>query len=258
MRPSTVVISLCCMLTITTTSYYFYVPSALVEDNNAKNLSGYWGEPNSDFDWCEANYHFSYYIAEPWNTITGVTYILVGTILYLYYKQLTTAHNININHLLTLLLILIPLGLGTCLFHGTLQYEMQLLDEFPMYYFITYGFVLMYERCNVESKMYNLSLLFASIVCAIIWFTERAGSIHEIGRGILVISFSIYFVYIFYVGATVSNQCKNSVCEKLFNRCYAIWIVSIIFWFIDNVFCDLLQRDLVLFHIPYLNYHATI
>lgn len=244
-------------MTITTISYYFYIPTALIEENNDKNLSGYVGEPNAEFDWCEANYRVTYYIVEPWNTITGLTYIFVTMILYPYYKQLTGKHNINIDNLLTLLIVLIPLGIATCLFHATLQYKHQLLDEFSMYYLISYGFATMYARCG-NSNLYNVSLISSSFLCVVLWFTQRSSLILEIGRGILAISFSIYFVYIFYVGATVSSQCKDKICETLFDRCYSIWIVSIVFWWIDNVFCDLLQRDLVSFNIPYLNYHGTI
>ena len=196
------------------------------------------------------------YIAEPWNTFTGFLYIVSGIILYSYYKKLSVKHNINISNLLTLLIIFIALGIGTCLFHATLQYKMQLLDEFPMFFLITYAFTTMYARCRNNTNLYTMCLIFATVLCCVPWFTPRSHIIHELARIGMTIVFATCFIYIFYVGATVASQCKDKVCEKLFDRCFFIWIFSIVFWFIDNVFCDLLTTDLAQY-IPYLNYHGT-
>ena len=254
MKPSTVVISLACLLTFSGISYIYYFPDALLPGN--RDRAGYWGAVDAEFNWCEYNYLLSHYIAEPWNTITGSTYIIIGIILYpYYYNLLTVKNNININHLLPILIILIAVGIGTCLYHATLRYKMQLLDEFPMYFLLCYGFTIMYLRCRGNTNLYNISLIFASMMCGMVWFSERYGFIHELGRIILVLTFGLFFVYIFYVGAAVSGQCKDKQCEKLFDKCYTIWIISIACWLIENIFCDALRTNTI---IPYFNLHGTI
>ena len=164
MKPSTVVISLACLLTFSGISYVYYFPDALLPGN--RDRAGYWGEVDAEFNWCEYNYLLSHYIAEPWNTITGSTYIIMGIILYpYYYNLLTVKNNININHLLPILIILIAVGIGTCLFHATLRYKMQLLDEFPMYFLLCYGFTTTYLRCRGNTNLYKVSLVFATMMC---------------------------------------------------------------------------------------------
>ena len=97
---------------------------------------------------------------------------------------------------------------------------------------------------------------YASVVGAETWYTrtDRDGDAHQIMRGAMTVTFSVMFVYIFYSGAWMSAHCGKA-CERLFDQCYGIWIVSICCLLMDNVFCDLLRNDLI---IPYLNYHGTV
>merc|ERR1712217_931774 len=91
------------------------------------------------------------------------------------------------------------------------------------------------------------------------WFTrsDRDGIFHQSLRGIMTITFGISFIYIFYCGAWMSKKCGNQ-CERLFDQCYGIWIVSILCWLMDNIFCDFLQKGLTQYYIPYINYHGTV
>lgn len=109
---------------------------------------GYWGEPTATIEWCEENYEITNYIAEFWNTISNLLMILLP--LYgLYwslklrskYKLLKKQQkNLNINPYvienlnIPLAIVschvgLIMVGVGSWLFHMTLLYPMQLLDE---------------------------------------------------------------------------------------------------------------------------------
>ena len=51
------------------------------------------------------------------------------------------------------------------------------------------------------------------------------------------------------------SGCRDKQCEKLFNKCYTIWIISIGSWLIENIFCDALRNNPV---IPYFNLHGTV
>merc|ERR1712073_63531 len=114
--------------------------------------------------------------------------------------------------------------------------------EISMYYIITYGFGMVCCHCNPDSWLYYSSIGYASVVGAETWFTrtDRDGDAHQIMRGTMTVTFSIMFVYIFYSGAWMSASCGKA-CERLFDQCYGIWIVSICCWLMDNVFCDLLR-----------------
>ena len=91
------------------------------------------------------------------------------------------------------------------------------------------------------------------------WITraDREGFAHQIVRAIMTLTFSIFFVYIFYSGAWMSAKCGKA-CERLFDQCYGIWITAILCWLIDNVFCNFLQDELTRYYIPYINFHGTV
>ena len=83
----------------------------------------------ASIDWCEKNYKYSPYIAEFWNTITGASLCLSSLIYYLVYINNKTEYNKYIYNANFWLFIV---GVGTILFHGSLLYIFQLLDEIPM------------------------------------------------------------------------------------------------------------------------------
>lgn len=86
----------------------------------------------STVDWCEINYNSSEYIAEFWNTISGIFLVASGL---LYYRNNIDWMKENKSFYINFFRItgfLVFVGVGTILFHGTLYYPFQLLDELPM------------------------------------------------------------------------------------------------------------------------------
>lgn len=83
----------------------------------------------SSISWCESNYVNSEYIAEYWNTLTGICLSISGIVFYMNNRSLFSDLKPNFTRI-TLLLVFV--GIGTMLFHGTLYYPFQLLDELPM------------------------------------------------------------------------------------------------------------------------------
>lgn len=95
----------------------------------------------STINWCESDYYYSMYIAEMYNSLTGF-FLCGSSILFYYnYKDIeTTTINQTTNYknkkvlvyLYPSIIMLFFIGIGTFLFHGTLLYIFQLLDELPM------------------------------------------------------------------------------------------------------------------------------
>lgn len=86
----------------------------------------------STVDWCERNYVVSEYIAEYWNTVTGLCLIISS---YCYYKnnyKLISRYSEYYVNFMRICCLLAFVGVGTMLFHSTLYYPFQLLDELPM------------------------------------------------------------------------------------------------------------------------------
>ncbi len=89
--------------------------------------SGFWGEVTSSVDWCERNYVVTPYIAEFWNTISNIL-IFLGGVYGLYRARKSKLET----RFYVLFFLIAVIGLGSALFHGTLQHNAQQLDETPM------------------------------------------------------------------------------------------------------------------------------
>lgn len=86
---------------------------------------GFWGAITASVDWCEPNYQLTPYIAEPFNTLSSLAMVGVGE--FGVYKNDATCWK----HWFCFRLISL-VGFGSFLFHMTLKYYNQMLDELPM------------------------------------------------------------------------------------------------------------------------------
>lgn len=219
----------------TTYTYFFQIPTALRAKSSAK---GVWGEPDGEFNWCELDYQLTELIAEPTNTATGIVYILVGVCAWWWHCghfQLETRMLLNLT-------VVAMIGVGTVLFHATLRYPMQLLDEIPIYYLILLGAWGFYERGPepVCSACLPASLVaWAALVTCVLQATAQHDPVHQVFRGLMTCSFSVCFVYIFWAGARAARD--NLLMSSLWHNAFLAFLVAIVSWIADNTACDALQ-----------------
>lgn len=126
----------------------------------------------STINWCESDYYYSKYIAEMYNTLTGICLCVSSILFYYNYKNVNTYKNVLVNLYPSLILLFI-IGVGTFLFHGTLLYVFQLLDELPMLllcieYYRILTTILKYNYKNKEKDaLFNLQLIILQIFLCI-------------------------------------------------------------------------------------------
>ena len=113
----------------------------------------YWGVSDASVSFCEDKYIKSDYIAEYYNTLSALSYIIIGCIyLNTKLKEIGCAT--------------VMLGIGTGILHGTLRYYGQWLDEISM--LILSFFIINRIRCinNMRkiSKMYLYFLIIFYLV----------------------------------------------------------------------------------------------
>lgn len=99
--------------------------------SNSSTWKPIWGEVTSTIDWCEENYVQSGFIAEFCNTLSNTSYIFVS--IFLYYRLTYKLNIVETRFKLTMAGLLL-VGLGSAMFHMSLRYDCQLLDELPMIY----------------------------------------------------------------------------------------------------------------------------
>lgn len=239
------------LVSFTTYSYIFVMPSSLAQKEEA--ASGYWGEPDSEFNWCELDYQLTPLVAEPVNTATGGLYMLVSALAWWghagYFKIETRIR--------LMLLEIALLGVGTVLFHATLRYSMQLLDELPIFYLILTAAWALYERGERPRHRWLPWLLvaWASSFTFGLLATQQKTLLHEVCRGTMVCTFSVCFIFIFWAAAKACGEHQqrtgSAMMHDLFSSSFLWFLVSMVSWIVDNTACDVLQRQRA-----YLNFHA--
>ncbi|AET40912.1 alkaline dihydroceramidase Ecym_7059 [Eremothecium cymbalariae DBVPG len=198
---------------------------------------GFWGEPTSTIDWCEENYVLSYYVAEWSNTITNSVFIIQAV--YLTYSSIR--HKLEKRFILTSLGFGL-VGIGSWLFHMTLRYEFQLLDELPMVYATCVptwsvmceqelvgeprriGTVLQRKRWLIGASIFAGAL---ALTCIYMWiYTDPF--IHELAYALVTVYVVIYSAHLGRKYITDSKEWNNlRTCMVLgvttFVTAYILW-----------------------------------
>lgn len=204
-----------------------------------QDYKGVWGNPTSNIDWCESNYQVSYYIAEFWNTLSNI-FIIVFSVIGLGYAR---RDNLELRFILCYVILLI-VGIGSALFHGTLLYQTQLLDELPMIY-ATACLVYITKEIAGEKDSYNKQLIaILGTICTVVTVTYVAMNIPIIFQASFVV---LAIIALCYSVLIVMNY-KHS--RLLFMTGIGLFLTGAVIWITDRVLCDQLQSLRVILGYP--------
>ncbi|SCU87978.1 LAFA_0E09978g1_1 [Lachancea sp. 'fantastica'] len=205
---------------------------------------GYWGKPTSTIDWCEENYVVSSFIAEWSNTLTNSAFVALA--LYVtwsaFYQRLEKRF------------VLIGLGLGTVgvgswLFHMTLRYEYQLLDELPMIYAtcIPAWSIFSEKRHPLNNGPLTTSSLFmqgvigvlvfgAAAILTVVYLLYRDPTIHQTAYAILNV------IVVFSAGGMAAKYVHDPLAKRNLRNTMAlsisIFLLGYFLWQLDVHFCS--------------------
>ena len=177
----------------------------------------FWGTPDVSVSFCEDKYIVSDYIAEYYNTMSALSYVIVGL---LFYKT----------KLQKLSKIIILLGIGTALLHSTLRFYGQWIDELSM---LILSFYIIKEirqmRFSITtSEWYLLLLIFPYFLF------ERYFSY-------FFVVFSSLQIYTYTISRKNYDECTREV-YYLIKAYLIVLILSSICWLGDQLFCDYVQN----------------
>lgn len=232
----------------------------------------------STVDWCEINYNNSYipFIAEFWNSISGIAIMISAITFRIKYKDvfsnsINNLRNDNYKYINNINILLCITSIGTILFHGTLLFPFQLLDELPMVLV-----AIEYLKILINVKVFDLAFspivkrFFNKIInmcynsifyIPLIYFishTLQILSFHIILKVLEISIVYIIYVYNFYYNEFAyqyiytrysSNQLGliHKLClyknykddmKKSLNFGKIIYILSMTFWVLEKFFCD--------------------
>lgn len=202
------------------------MPSVLQE------RTGVWGPRTASIDWCESNYEVTPWIAEFWNTISNISMIIPP--IYGVYMSITQEMEMRyvMSHLFFLLV-----GVGSTMFHMTLQYSMQLLDEIPMIYttcIFIYCQAIIKSGPGMHNRLLGIALAMYAFLFTAIYLVHTNPLVHE-------------FMYAVLVFILMGQSCRllyynfDRPSMKLFSAGMVMYALAFLVWNIDNHFCPTLQ-----------------
>ena len=100
------------------------------DDGAAPTAAYYHGPIDATMDWCESNYVVTPYIAEFFNTLSSLPMVVLGLVGVALERRYATGET----RIALAFLGLAFVGVGSALFHATLRFHYQLMDELPMLY----------------------------------------------------------------------------------------------------------------------------
>lgn len=210
----------------------------------------------SSINFCEDDYIYSIYIAEFYNTLSGI-FLCLSSILF-YYKYIKH-FNENLyfkNKLYNINFLLFIVGFGTILFHSHLLYIFQLVDEIPMLLIVMNYLNLLYELKLETASYFNFNLAFQIKIISIICISGFINDTLQVllFQGTMIICSLKYVFVTNKISANYSNK-KNIIKNFSINSsvnyinyikdityyhniCFKIAIFSFSLWLIEQMFCD--------------------
>ena len=173
----------------------------------------YWGNPDASVNFCEDKYNVLPYVAEYYNTMSAISYLIVGLILRNFKKLKKISNSI------------LFLGVGTMLLHGTLRKYGQWVDECGMLSF-SYDVIVEFRRRRNKTTNY-------------LYFVALIGSYFMLVKfHFFVLLFLGLQLYIFIL----SNKTYKNYREKVLIQAYGVvFLVSMVLWFLDQFYCGYMK-----------------
>jgi dihydroceramidase len=197
---------------------------------------GFWGSPTSSVDWCEANYRYSPYVCELFNTLSSFALVLAGCLGAWLHRRVLE------RRFLLAYCALCVVGLGSVAFHATLRFELQMLDELPMLWL---ALVMIYTLLeNRPTRRYGhwfpaLLVMHGTLVSLLAAFTRGRMQFWAFQA-----SFGSAEFYCLYRVWRIHKRSQNARVHQLFRWGMACYLVALVLWAIDTRFCTLVSVTL--------------
>ncbi|KAJ3178476.1 Alkaline ceramidase 3 [Geranomyces variabilis] len=197
---------------------------------------GYWGPVTSTLDWCEENYEVLPMIAEMWNASTNIFFLLWPLVgIYSAYK--TNSERGYYASYAALMLV----GCGSFLFHGTLTYTMQLLDELPMMLatcIFVYTHIQMFATRPSPKTMLAMAAVFLAVTASYLFLqTPILFQLAFIALTLIQVGLGIHNIY----KLSRTHKHESRVLYTMIATSVGAILFAFTLWNVDQVHCGALQ-----------------
>ena len=207
---------------------------------------GFWGIPTSSIDWCEQNYAVTPYVCELFNTVSSLAMVIAGTLGVLR-RGLVAEVRIAFG-------LLILVGLGSIAFHGTLLFQLQMLDELPMLYLVTWLVWLLVETGPGR----RLGRWFPLALVVYVLAATAGATLARGGTQFLAFHLGFGALEFFCLGRVtfLALRPENGPVRRRFVSGLAAYAAGLALWFVDLRACDWVSVSLPAHGIPNPKLHA--
>lgn len=207
--------------------------------SNYQATTGFWGDVTGTIDWCEPNYVVTRFIAEFWNSLSNLAFIVPPLVVAWHLRK-------QVELPFTLSLVFMALtGIGSFAFHATLTTAGQLWDELGMVWsglFVLYILVKILRPKDPHWRYGILFICYGLFVTSIYLFTWQW------------VLFQVAYGVIHFSCVITAWQLRNYFyCDtRLYWATIINSTIAFTLWNIDNQLCDSLERirDYLLHHTP--------
>ena len=207
---------------------------------------GVWGIPTASIDWCEQNYVVTAWVAEFWNTLSSLAMVVAGIV------GLSSRRFAREVRLAFALLVLV--GVGSIAFHATLRFGLQMMDELPMLYLVTWLVWLLVE--NGPTRRFGR---WFPVALGIYVVLATAGATLNRGDAQFLafhVSFGAMEMFCLVRVTQISLRQENRTVRSRFAVGLLAYAAGIAVWFVDLKACPWVSVTLPSHGIPNPQLHA--
>ncbi|CAE6454933.1 unnamed protein product [Rhizoctonia solani] len=212
-----------------------------------QKTAGAWGLHTATIDWCEDNYTHTHYVAEWYNTISNIPFILLG--LFGAYSCLAPHLQPNNKpipdgrrHAAGNLGIMF-IGFGSAIFHATLKWHAQvLLDELPMIFVTS---LVLYLVCADEDRWkgqnaWKLKVGLAAVPLSVsaIYLYYPNPVLHQVCFGLIQLTSTYRTVLLFKTAPASVPPADLRAAKHYILTGSLLFVLAFGIWNVDNVWCD--------------------
>ncbi|KAH7114279.1 alkaline ceramidase-like protein [Dendryphion nanum] len=227
---------------------------------------GRWSPVTSTLNWCEEDYYATTYAAEIVNTLTNLLFM------YLAFKGIINCLRNGHDRVFLIAFIgYLLVGTGSFLFHATLKYPMQLVDELSMIYttclmcFATFS----YGKSQRYSTILAVSLISLALFITLYYHYLQDPTFHQNAYALLTATVLFRSMWMMEVnlrpkfrakereatnprpdgGAKAAQERENNRDQEILRKMWtmigfglSIFLGGFAMWGLDNVYCSTLRR----------------
>ncbi|EHB15102.1 Alkaline ceramidase 1 [Heterocephalus glaber] len=189
---------------------------------------------SSEVDWCESNFQHSALVAEFYNTVSNVTFLIIGplmgSLMHSYIQKRT-------RYIYCTLAFFVFTGLFSMYFHMTLSFLGQLLDEVSILWRVTRP-----PSVSVPGGCGAGSMGRSQFTCMILSGTVLVTFLSLVRPTVNAYALNSIAIHIVYIVRLEYKKTCNKQLRHMIEISVLLWASALISWISDLFFCSFWQR----------------